>query len=143
MSFNQCVGYSVPGRDNASSLMRTAKFGKLPNLPGSAEFTIVYVPGKIESVEYVSGEGSLKALIEKIKAAHYQVEFPAGSQAKLLRRAELSCLPLPGCMAVLMPTDKAQVRQNQVGQNSDKAMSSTRTQRLACEFSFPSVGPAA
>jgi hypothetical protein len=111
----QCVGYSVPGRDNASSLMRTAKFGKVPNLSGSAEFTIVFVPG--ENRVYVSGEESLKALTEKIKAAHYQVEFPAGSQAKLLRRAELSCFPLSGCMAALMPTDKAQVRQNQVGQN--------------------------
>lgn len=94
------------------SQMRTAKFGKLPNLSGSAEFTIVFAPGKIETVEYVSGEESLKALIEKIKAAHYQVEFPAGSQAKLPRRAELSCFPLSGCMAVLMPTDKAQLRQN-------------------------------
>jgi len=94
------------------SLMRTAKFGKIPNLSGSAEFTVVFAAGKIESVTYVSGEQSLKALAEKIKAARYQIEFPAGSQAKLLRRAETSCFPLSGCMAVLMPTDKALVRQN-------------------------------
>jgi tetratricopeptide (TPR) repeat protein len=91
--------------------MRTAKFGKLPNLSGSAEFSIVFAPGKVQSVEYVSGEASLKVLIEKIKAAHYQVEFPTGSQAVLMRRAELSCFPLSGCMAVLMPTDKAQIKQ--------------------------------
>jgi tetratricopeptide (TPR) repeat protein len=94
------------------SLMRTAKFGKIPNLSGSAEFTIVFAAGKIESVAYVSGDQSLRALTEKIKAARYQIEFPAGSQAKLLRRAETSCFPMSGCMTVLMPTDKALIRQN-------------------------------
>jgi len=89
------------------SQMRTAKFGKLPNLSGSAEFAIVFAPGKIESVEYVSGETSLKALTEKIKAAHYQLEFPAGSQARILRRVDLHCSPLSGCIAVLVPTDQA------------------------------------
>jgi hypothetical protein len=98
------------------SQMRTTKFGKLPNLSGTAEFTIVFAPGKVESVEFVSGEQSLKALTEKIKEAHYQLEFPAGSQAKLLRRAELSCFPISGCMAVLMPIDRAQTRQNSVEQ---------------------------
>ena len=95
--------------------MRSVKLGKLPNLSGSAEFTIVFGPEKIESVEFVSGQESLKALIEKMKAAHYQVEFPEGSHARLLRRAELSCFPASGCMAVLMPPEKAQIRNN-VGQ---------------------------
>jgi hypothetical protein len=87
--------------------MRTAKFGKLPDASGSAEFTIVFAPGRVESVEYVSGAESLKDLTDKIRAAHYPVEFPVGSQAKLLRRAELSCFPASGCMAVLIPTSKA------------------------------------
>jgi len=89
--------------------MRTAKFGKQADLKGSAEFAIVFAPGKIESVEYVSGEESLKELIDKIKAAHYAVEFPAGSQARIFRRAQVSCFPSSGCMAVLMPTDQARV----------------------------------
>jgi tetratricopeptide (TPR) repeat protein/transglutaminase-like putative cysteine protease len=88
------------------SQMRTSKFGKIPTASGSAEFTIVFVPGRVESVKYVRGEESLKDLTDKIKAAHYQVEFPAGSQAKLLRRAELSCFPASGCMVVLIPTSK-------------------------------------
>jgi tetratricopeptide (TPR) repeat protein/transglutaminase-like putative cysteine protease len=94
--------------------MRTVKFGKLPNLSGSAQFAIVFAQGKIESVQFLSGEQSLKALTEKLKAAHYEVEFPAGSQAKLVRRAALSCFPISGCMAVLIPTDQAQARQNNV-----------------------------
>jgi tetratricopeptide (TPR) repeat protein len=96
------------------SEMRTAKLGRLPNFAGTAEFTIVFAPGKIESVEYVSGEASLKGLVEKIKAAHYAVEFPTGSQARILRRADLSCYPSSGCMAALMPVGKARVGRNGV-----------------------------
>jgi tetratricopeptide (TPR) repeat protein/transglutaminase-like putative cysteine protease len=88
------------------SLIRTAKFGKLPGLKGSAEFTIAFAPGKIKSVTYVNGEQSLKVLTEKIEAAHFQVEFPTGSHANLVRRAEVSCFPLSGCMAVLVPTSQ-------------------------------------
>ncbi len=93
------------------SQMRTAKFGKLPNLSGSAEFAIVFAPGKIESVEYVNGEESLKSLTGKLKTVHYQIEFPAGSKAKILRRAQLSCTPAAGCMAVLMSPSNAQFGQ--------------------------------
>lgn len=92
--------------------MRATKFGKQPNLSGSAEFTLVFAPAKVEAVKYVGGEPSLQALTDKIKAAHYQVEFPVGSQAKILRRAELSCFPTSGCMAVLLPADRAVIPQN-------------------------------
>jgi hypothetical protein len=87
--------------------LRTAKFGKQPNLSGSAEFTIVFAPGRVESVEFVSGEKSLEGLTDKIKVARYQVEFPASSHGKILRRAELSCFPISGCMAVLIPVGQA------------------------------------
>jgi tetratricopeptide (TPR) repeat protein/transglutaminase-like putative cysteine protease len=93
------------------SQMRTANFGKLPKLSGMAEFAIVFAPGKIESVEYVSGEKSLQSLTEKLKTAHYQVDFPAGSKARILRRAQLSCTPSAGCMAVLMPPANARFGQ--------------------------------
>jgi tetratricopeptide (TPR) repeat protein len=91
------------------SELRTVKLGKQPSLLGSAEFSIVFTQGKIESVEYVSGEESLEGLTAKLKAAHFQIEFPAGSQAKILRRAELSCNPSSGCMAVLVPAASARV----------------------------------
>ena len=94
--------------------MRTAKFGKMPNASGSAEFAIVFVSGKIESVEYVNGEESLESLKDKLKAAHYEVEFPAGSKARILRRAQLSCTPSAGCMAVLMPPANERFGQGQV-----------------------------
>jgi tetratricopeptide (TPR) repeat protein/transglutaminase-like putative cysteine protease len=83
--------------------MRTAKLGKPGNLSGSAEFQVVFAPAGVESVELVSGPDSLKPLGEKIKAAHYAVQFPEGSQAKLFRRAALNCSAISGCMAVLLP----------------------------------------
>ncbi len=91
--------------------MRAIKLGKQPNLSGTAEFSIVFALGKVESIEYVSGEESLESLTDKLKAAHYQVEFPAGSKAKVLRRAELSCTPVVGCMVVLVPVANARVPQ--------------------------------
>jgi tetratricopeptide (TPR) repeat protein len=87
--------------------MRTVNLGKVANLSGSAEFTIVFASGKVESVRYVSGEDAVKALIEKIKAGHFQVEFPLGSQAKILRRALVGCYPISGCMATLIPVNVA------------------------------------
>jgi hypothetical protein len=83
--------------------LRAVHLGKQTGLSGTAEFTIVFAPGKIESVNYVSGEKSLNALIEKIKAGTFQVEFPAGSQAKILRRAQVGCFPVSGCMVALVP----------------------------------------
>jgi tetratricopeptide (TPR) repeat protein len=83
--------------------MRTIKFGKQPNTSGSATFSIVFAPGKIEAVDYQSGEQSLKALTERIKAAQYQVEFPPESAARIRRQALANCSSISGCMVVLVP----------------------------------------
>jgi len=96
--------------------MRTVKFGA-QSLSGSAEFKIVFSPGKVEKAEFVSGQELLKTLSENIKSAQYEVEFPSGSQAKILRRAEVSCFPSSGCMAVLIPTDRAMTVTQAANQN--------------------------
>jgi tetratricopeptide (TPR) repeat protein len=90
------------------SEMRSIKLGKQAHLSGTAEFWIVFAMGEIESVQYVSGEEALEPLTEKLKAAHYPLGFPAGSKAKILRRAEVSCTPTAGCIAALVPPDNAQ-----------------------------------
>jgi tetratricopeptide (TPR) repeat protein/transglutaminase-like putative cysteine protease len=90
--------------------LRTASLGKLAGVSGSAEFTIVFMPGKTESVEYASGDKSLEPLMEKIKAHPFQVEFPVGSEAKLFRRAQVGCYPTSGCTAVLIPVSAANAR---------------------------------
>ena len=83
--------------------LRTIHFGKRPGLSGSAEFIVVFAPGKIESVKQVTGEKALGSLMEKLNARSFPTEFPTGSQAKILRRAEVDCFPLSGCMAVMVP----------------------------------------
>ncbi len=83
--------------------LRTIHFAKRAAESGSAEFIVVFAPGKIESVKQVTGEKALGTLMEKLDARSFHVEFPTGSQAKILRRAEVDCFPLSGCMAVMMP----------------------------------------
>jgi hypothetical protein len=93
------------------SRMRETKLGKQPNLSGSAEFSIVFSPGKVESVRYVSGPESFKALTDMLASASYQVEFPAGSTARLVRRVVVSCFPASGCSAVLLPVSTTRIGQ--------------------------------
>jgi len=94
--------------------MRTAKFGKQGSLSGSADFQVLFARGGVENVDYVSGPEALKRLGEKIKTAHYAVQFPDGSQAKILRRAALNCSTISGCMAVLLPPQAGNTNQNEV-----------------------------
>ena len=70
---------------------------------GAAEFMILFAPGKTESVTFLSGSESLAAFASNLKAAHYPVEFPVGSKARIVRRAHLDCKSSAGCTALLMP----------------------------------------
>jgi hypothetical protein len=81
--------------------MRMLELGKLPGVLGWAAFSVVFSPGRVESASYASGEKSMQTLTDKLKAAHYQVEFPEGSQAKLLRKVEVTCTAAHGCVAML------------------------------------------
>jgi tetratricopeptide (TPR) repeat protein len=83
--------------------MRETKLGRELNLAGSARFSVVFVPGKVESVRYVGGDESLKSLTGQLSAVHYQMEFPAGSKAKIVRRVMVSCRQASGCIATMVP----------------------------------------
>lgn len=98
--------------------IRSVNLGKQGSLTGSAEFKIVFAPGRIESVDFLSGQEEIGRLIDKVKAAHFQLEFPAGSHAKILERAMVSCFSLSGCMAVLMPAGPANITPVPQGQRS-------------------------
>lgn len=89
--------------------MRTIRLGKDSNISGAATFSIVFLPGKTESIEYVSGQESLKSLIDRLKAAHYEVEFPTSNKAQISRRLEVDCTPLSGCIGVLVTPDRTGV----------------------------------
>jgi len=80
-----------------------AKVSKTTSLAGVAFFAVVFVPGKVEQVRYIKGDEELKSMTGKLETAPYQMKFPAGSGAKIVRRVSLTCHPNAGCTAEMLP----------------------------------------
>jgi tetratricopeptide (TPR) repeat protein/transglutaminase-like putative cysteine protease len=72
-------------------------------LTGSAEYIVVFKPGKVDSAEYLSGSAALDKLSAKLIAAHYPLEFPPDSGAILALRIDVNCHPTAPCIASLLP----------------------------------------
>jgi tetratricopeptide (TPR) repeat protein len=104
-------GQWTPMPEEELRRMRETKLGNQADLLGSAEFSIVFASGKVESVRYVSGNESLKSLSEKLAGADYQVEFPSGSTAKIVRRVTVSCYLSVGCKALMLPPSRTRIGQ--------------------------------
>ncbi|MGA7850650.1 MAG: DUF3857 domain-containing protein [Terriglobales bacterium] len=88
------------------SELRSVKLKRL--VPGSAtaEFFLLFGPGpKVEDVKFVSGSEKLKSAVEALTKSDFQVAFPEGSSARLVRRAILMCSSISGCTAVLYTPD--------------------------------------
>ena len=86
--------------------LRTVKLKRL--VPGSAqaEFFLLFGPGpKVEDVEFISGSKELQSAGHALSEAKFQVGFPEGSSARLVRRAILMCSSISGCNAVLFTPD--------------------------------------
>jgi tetratricopeptide (TPR) repeat protein len=94
---------------NGSELseLRTVKLKKnLVAGSATAEFFLLFSPGpKIEDVEFISGSEKLKSAEDALSEAKFQVAFPEGSSARLVRRAVLMCSGVSGCHAVLFTPD--------------------------------------
>jgi tetratricopeptide (TPR) repeat protein len=88
------------------SELRTVKLKPLISGSATAEFFLLFSPGpKVEEVEFISGSEKLKTAVQALSAAKYQVAFPEGSSAHLVRRAILMCSSVSGCNAVLFTPD--------------------------------------
>jgi len=81
---------------------REAKLSNEGKLSGSAQFIVTFKPGKVESVEYDDGDDELEPLADKLKAAHYPLEFPPESGVTLVVRVDVSCKPTAACIAALV-----------------------------------------
>ena len=95
---------------NANSMnlnqMRLVKLPRFITGRGSAEFFLLFGPGpKLENVKFISGSPNLKAAGRVLTSAKFPVAFPAGSSARLLRRAMVMCVPVTGCQALLFTPD--------------------------------------
>jgi len=89
------------------SQMRTIKLSKriVPD-SASAEFFALFGPdGKIGRIIFIGGTDRLKSADDVIRAANFQISFPPGSTARLVRRGILSCSSFSGCEVVLYNPD--------------------------------------
>jgi tetratricopeptide (TPR) repeat protein len=87
---------------NELSELRTVKLKRLVAGSAEAEFFVLFAPGpKIEALEFVTGSQKLRSAGQVLSSANFQIEFPDGSSARLVRRGILMCSELSGCQAVL------------------------------------------
>jgi len=82
---------------------RSVKLGNTSSVNGSAEFSVVIAPGKVESVRYRYGDDQMKPMMEQLSTAHYPMLFPAGSGARIVRRVLLMCSTSSGCSVEVLP----------------------------------------
>jgi len=82
---------------------------KLPRLvPGSAtaEFFFLLAPGpKLEDIRFISGSDKLRNAKKALSSTAFNMPFPAGSDARLVRRGVVGCYPASGCSLVLIFPD--------------------------------------
>jgi tetratricopeptide (TPR) repeat protein len=81
---------------------RELKLGNDAKLSGSAEFAVVFKPGKVESAEYLSGSNDLDKLSGQMMAARYPLEFPPDSKAILVMRVNVRCQASAACIVSLV-----------------------------------------
>jgi tetratricopeptide (TPR) repeat protein/transglutaminase-like putative cysteine protease len=81
-------------------LTREVNLANGAKLSGSAEFAVVLKPGQVESASRLIGD-DLDSLAEKLKAAHYPLEFPPASAAILTIRVDVRCHATTACVATL------------------------------------------
>ncbi len=93
---------------NGSELseLRTVKLKRLVPGTATAEFFLLFIPGpKLDDVKFISGSEKLKSAEDALSEAEFQVAFPPGSTARLVRRALVMCSNVSGCDAVLLTPD--------------------------------------
>jgi len=93
---------------NGSELseLRTVKLKRLVPGTATAEFFLLFIPGpKLDDVKFISGSEKLKSADDALSEAKFQVAFPEGSTARLVRRALVMCSKDSGCNAVLLTPD--------------------------------------
>ena len=103
-------GTFTPSPAEQLSRMRTIKVSTAGAAHefGTATFSIVFSPGKVENVTYVSGAEGLKSMASRMSTAKFNVEFPDAGPVRMTRRGILSCGSL-GCDFVLLLPDRTSV----------------------------------
>jgi tetratricopeptide (TPR) repeat protein len=83
--------------------LRSAKLQGLQPGTATGEFFLLFSPGsKVPGVQFLSGAERLRSARDALSAAEFQIAFPQGSSAHVVRRALVSCSDASGCDAVLL-----------------------------------------
>jgi hypothetical protein len=83
--------------------MRSTKLARL--VPGSAtaEFFFLFGPGpKVQDVMFIRGSEELRTKGNTLATTSFNMPFPNGSDARLVRRGILGCYPSSGCSLVML-----------------------------------------
>lgn len=86
---------------------RTFSIAKQGSVKGSADFFLLFNnAGKVDETKFVSGADAMKGYAAALQAVDYGYTPPPGSQAKMLRRATVSCEDnQKDCSVVLLPME--------------------------------------
>jgi len=92
--------------------LRTIPAGKLLDEDAKADFFIALSPGEktahVNAVRFISGEGKMRPLAERLRALDYGAMFPDASPVTLVRRGTLSCSAKSGdCVLILSRAEDA------------------------------------
>ncbi|HEX3353394.1 MAG TPA: DUF3857 domain-containing protein [Terriglobales bacterium] len=85
------------------SQMRTTKLARLVPGAASAEFFFLFAPGpKLEEIKFIKGSEKLRTANKTLSATTFNMPFPTGSNARVIRRGILGCYPSSGCALVFL-----------------------------------------
>lgn len=100
-------GSFTPTPSEDLSRMRMVKITTTSHPSAHGTISIVFSPGKVEEVTLVDGDESLKALLDRVKAAKFNVEFPDQVQVRLVRRGIVSCGSLGCDLTLILPDNRS------------------------------------
>jgi hypothetical protein len=98
--------FGTYGSSSSVSHVRMTKLPRFTQKQVYGEFFVLFGPGPtVVDSKFISGSDELKNAGKVLKAAKFDILFPPGSQARILRRGMLGCYPMSGCSFVFLTVD--------------------------------------
>ena len=104
-------GTWTPSPAEELSRSRTTKISKEASINDAATFSIVFSPGRIEDVKFISGQERLKSMGTQIANSKLRADFPDSTPARLTRPGILVC-GSSGCDFTLLLPDTPYATEN-------------------------------
>jgi tetratricopeptide (TPR) repeat protein/transglutaminase-like putative cysteine protease len=87
--------------------LRTVSVSSSKDNRGAADFFVLFSPGpRIEDVQFLNGDESSKSVADLLKHTAFDVPFPPGSGARIVRRGTFYCSEIPKkCQFTMRPPE--------------------------------------